>query len=481
MVMFSDRHLSGTLYTTTMRQKLNAILQSPLRFFVAVSLFVGLIFILIIPPFQTPDEGTHFSRAYQISQFDFIGEEVDGSVTAVLPKSILETQETVNINSVAFHGNVKYRLSDTKRALHIPLEASDTMKVDVTAAAAYPPVAYLPQALAIGSLRLFDAPPVLMMYAARLANLVAWVFLVGLAIYLMPAKKWALAALGLLPMMVAQAMSPGIDVATIGLSVVFIAYILRIRSSGIATSRQITYLTVLMLGMILAKPINVFLLPLIFLLPRWVTPVHRDFLVKVAIATIPVVIFLLWTLASSTSAKSESQLANNQDVHGQIQYLLSHPLHILTVLTGTFFLGWGDEVVRSFIGNFGWTDTPLPALFCVVGYILVAYLVFVQTEKKSAWSLGRGGTLLWIVVMLSYIFAIVMALYVGYTPVGFDIVVGLQGRYFLLLPILLLPICIGTGLMTSKRRYRQVAQIGTVVMLVASIATIIFRYYISLI
>lgn len=464
-----------------MRQRLNAIFQSPLQFFVAVTLFVGLIFILIIPPFQTPDEGTHFARAYQISQFGFIGQEVDGEVIATLPKSILKTQEVVHVNRIAFHGNIKYQLADTKRALLIPLNEADTTSVDVTSAASYSPVAYVPQALAIGAMRLVDAPPVLMMYASRLANLVTWVFLVGLAISLMPTKKWALAALGLLPMMVAQAISPGIDVATIGLSIVFLAYILRIRASGVITGRQIMYLMLLTLGMVLSKPINVLLLPLVLLLPAWASSARRDILAKMAVAAIPLLVFLLWSALSSTDARSESQIANNQDTYGQIKYLLSHPLHIFTVLTGTFFLGWGDEVVRSFIGNFGWTDTPLPAVLCAIGYMFVAYLVFVQTEKKPLQLFNRAGTLLWAGVTLSYVLAVVLALYIGYTPVGFDIVVGLQGRYFLLLPILLLPICIGTGLMTPKRQYKYVAQVGTAVMLGASIATIIFRYYISLI
>jgi hypothetical protein len=47
----------------------------PTRIFVLFALIFGILFIVVTPPFQVPDEGAHFSRAYQISQFHIIGEK----------------------------------------------------------------------------------------------------------------------------------------------------------------------------------------------------------------------------------------------------------------------------------------------------------------------------------------------------------------------------------------------------------------------
>jgi hypothetical protein len=53
----------------------------------------GMTMIVITPPFQVPDEGAHFFRAYQTSTGNLKLENRGGLIGAELPRSLLETRK----------------------------------------------------------------------------------------------------------------------------------------------------------------------------------------------------------------------------------------------------------------------------------------------------------------------------------------------------------------------------------------------------
>ena len=50
--------------------------------------FFGLLFIIVIPFCKIPDENAHFSRAYSISNGEFISKEVNGEAYTLVPFKI---------------------------------------------------------------------------------------------------------------------------------------------------------------------------------------------------------------------------------------------------------------------------------------------------------------------------------------------------------------------------------------------------------
>ena len=59
---------------------------SPTKFFVYCALIFGIILITLIPPFQSPDEDSHFKRAYVISQGHLYPSSQNGIVGYLLFK-----------------------------------------------------------------------------------------------------------------------------------------------------------------------------------------------------------------------------------------------------------------------------------------------------------------------------------------------------------------------------------------------------------
>jgi uncharacterized membrane protein len=105
-----------------------------------------------------------------------------------------------------------------------------------------------------------------------------------------------------------------------------------------------------------------------------------------------------------------------------------------------------------------------------------------DSKSKQGYSrrLGWKSLLLVAVVAIVYFIGINASMYVAYTPVGFDIFYGVQGRYFI--PILLLVplVFLGRGIgldpkdATGVRRWAIAAVIFCLAM---SIFTILQRYY----
>ena len=105
----------------------------------------------------------------------------------------------------------------------------------------------------------------------------------------------------------------------------------------------------------------------------------------------------------------------------------------------------------------------------------MAFYTFVSYEREGTIS-NR-----WIILTLLviYLFAVCLAMYLVYSPVGFGIFYGLQGRYFLIIPIVLIMSGCLSFLHASQKIYKNIVLLGGTALLLISIITVIFRYYID--
>lgn len=456
---------------------------SPLKFFVVTAAVFGLIFIAITPPFQTPDEAIHFYREYQISTGHLLLEQHGKLAGGYLPRSLQQTEMiTAEHPVLRFDPLAKYSLHKTRTALSVKENTHDKQLYDLSATAYYSPIAYLPQATGILLARLVHLPPVMMMYAGRGMNLVAWIVLIGLAVRFMPYRKWAVVVIGLLPMALFDAISLGADVMFYGLLAWSLSLILRnVHDRRQLSTRWLIGLIVLLSAITLTKQIGFLFVPLALLIPAASLGTKRRLLIKrLALIVIPIAVFASWFFVVS-----RLNLLNTSDFQpdptAQIKFIFERPLGYLDVLYRTFFFIPSDGVARSFIGNFGWVDAPLSELIANIGYIGLAFLLFVSYGKQQASRLTRNSKLLLMLVGFLYWLAVTTALYVYYDPVHYKTVIGLQGRYFWPLLVLAVPVFYDWSrrVRTSRLFYRQAALSLSLLLLIASAITIYYRYYVT--
>jgi uncharacterized membrane protein len=453
----------------------------PHKFFMVTATLFGILFLFITPPFQTPDEPIHFYRAYQITQGNFVVDQKGQAAGNFLPSSLRETvdytdtQPTLRANS-----NVKYNIHKTKAALSIKELIGKTQLYDLTATAYYSPISYFPQASGILIARLLHQSPVVMMYAGRLFNLLIWVLFLALAIRCMPYKKWALVTVALIPMVVFDSISLGVDVMTYGLVALILALILRIVEEGRSIDIKIMIsLVSLFSGLVLAKQVAFVFLPLVLLLPTEIFGTGiKAWLKKASLILIPLVVFAGWIIVVGRLNLS-NYASFNANPHSQFEFIIHEPLGYADVLFRTYFFTTSDGIARSFIGTFGWLDAPLSELVATVGYIGLAFMMLVNYRPVK--KMTRRNLLILLLVGILYWLAVTTALYAYYNPLKYKTVVGLQGRYFVPIAILAIPLVAGYSrrLMITKSAYKRVAIIFPLFMLMASTITIFYRYYVN--
>lgn len=214
-----------TTLLTRIRNRLEIRNEWALPIFLCMALGFGVILILMTPPFQVPDEIVHFYRAFAISEGHVVMEKQAGAIGADMPVSI-HAITAVSAN-LPFHGEERQDRKALRAMLQRPLQPESRTFIQVSGAANYAPVPYLPHILGIWAGRLFDAPALVLLYLARLFGLIAYLLLAGLAIHLLPWGKWFMALLALLPMSLTEAMGVSADSVTMGLSFLLFALVMR--------------------------------------------------------------------------------------------------------------------------------------------------------------------------------------------------------------------------------------------------------------
>lgn len=463
---------------TDLCNKLIILFKKPECFFAIVASFFGLLFLLLIPPFQTPDENVHFYRAYEVSELGTNRGMKDKAMGSMLPASIAKTEEAVNAQPditthIQFNPYNKYRLGYTKRALlDIPLNQNDKSFYRTET---YPMVVYAPQALAVAVAKIFNAPIIIMLYMTRLANLVVWVAVVFACIKYFPWKKWALVGVGLLPVVVSQTISPGLDVLAISSTLVFLTLVF----NGIHdrryrfTTKKLLLLFLAGIAMVFTKSTLAVFFPLLFLIKGAQIPFKYKNLMKIIIVVLPVILFAIWTVLSSSNSSSSVASPGQQ-----ISTLLHNPFHFVHLLlnTGFFVTISGNALAQSIIGYFGWLDTPLSPFITYLGVTYISFLLLVGVAREK-YSISRNTRLFMLFTSVGLIVASFLAMYVYSTLPGDNHIKGVQGRYLVPAIIVLIPVLLNRYIITQKSVFTRVVQIGSTAFLAISVLTITARYY----
>lgn len=461
-------------------ERIFAAIDKPEYFFLVVASLFGIFFIFIIPPFQTPDEHVHFYRAYDTSQLGSNRIEKNGAIGSMLPSSIAKTEQALNAQQdipthIQFNPYNKYHLGFTKQALfNIPLDKGD---VSFYRTETYPALVYIPQAVAVFVAKIFNSPIIVMLYFVRIVNLIIWVTVAFWCIKRFPWKRWALAGVCLLPVLVAQTISPGLDVLAIASTLVFITIIL----NGVKNPnekfdiKKLLLLLSMAILMVLTKfTLAVFFL-LVFLIKNKQMTMKHGTITKLLIVLIPVALFIGWTILSHTSGTSGPVSSSSQ----QISALLHNPLKFLQLLinTGFYVTVSGNALVHSIVGNFGWLDTPLSPFITFMGAIYIGFLLFVGSSKEKIVKIPSKAKVIMFLTVVGSVIATFLAMYVYSTLTTDNHIKGVQGRYLVPAMFLLLPLLLNNHITTSEAFYAKVVRWSAVTLLLVSTLTIIVRYY----
>jgi hypothetical protein len=199
------------IWFSQLRSTLARIRIMPEWVFIFIAVPASTVFAFITPPLQVPDEGSHFSRAYQISEFDFTRHNNTGPASMVRMDSVF--------GHLHFLAGEKTSMAEIKSQLGVKLEPSRRVAVSPPAYT----LPYIPQALGIFAGRITDSSPLTLMYLGRIFNLLISILLLFFAIRIIPQFKWIFLLLALMPKTLFLFGSLSYDSLTISLSFLTIA------------------------------------------------------------------------------------------------------------------------------------------------------------------------------------------------------------------------------------------------------------------
>jgi uncharacterized membrane protein len=405
--------------------------------FAVMALSIGALYGTLIPPLQIPDEGAHFVRAYGVSRGDCVT-PADFSVPGDLGAFVIRYPG-------GLESRRSYTLTETAANLSGSMDETQRRPFENVAANLYSCVPYLPAAAAIGAGRLVAVSPAMAMSMGRAANLIAYVALTGIALWLLPDFHLLLFALALMPMTLHQAASLSADGLTISSTFLLTAYILR-RAFGPQTSVMALRQHIILAGLIVFSSLckfNIWLVLLTALIPTVRFGSRRNRWLAVAgYLALACIVAAIWQKVNWQHAQAfQAHLAAKQIFMGEnLNFIFSEPVNFLKAFIRSFPIHGGEYgfwYVRSFVGHLAWLTVGLPQWLIGVYFIMIVAAACTQTNHiRLSWA---SRSILAVVAMGSFIsvFALLFTFATSadnlHGPVmnGQGSIDGVQGRYFI--------------------------------------------------
>ena len=444
------------------------------KVYLFAGLFLGILYLLVLPPLSAPDEISHYVSAYQLSS-RMLGRpsnSVTGHVLVRLEDKWLEdvgddyryeTGEDGYLRPVAettensrFLGKTlteeTYRIIRETGISGRRCPAAATIREsggqEPLAVSVYPPVvttpaAYIPQALGILLARLLNLNSICLLYMGRLFNLLFFVAMTYFSIKRLPFGKEVLLGVALLPMTLHLSASFSYDVMIMGRMFYLTAVCL-----DLAWNREkVRPLDVAVLALLMAaagpcKMVYGALMGLCLLIPVKKFGGWRQWTVSAAAVALGFGLAMAAVnghLLVSYATETGGTVSGVAEAGYSLSLLLHRPLLLARMFYQTV-LWQAEQYHMSMIGAWlGGLDQVLDVPYVVV--ILFTAALLCLAAKKPGETLPMPlGARVWVWILCAACAgATMLSMLIAVTPLGSPVIGGVQGRYFLpFLPVLLI-------------------------------------------
>lgn len=401
------------------------------KIFLAFAIPISIAFAIFILPLNVPDEGSHILKAYDVS-LGYLFPRIDeqGNSYCIMVKE-LEDYSHTRIKNYA----------DVQAELSKETNYNETVKLPCSAQG-YCPILYVGPAIGISICRAFGINIFYAIYLGRLLNTIIFLIVGYFAIKKIPFGKLLLALYLCMPMMMQQAGSCSADTvlnATLIYYIAFLIYLVFKEDKLTVKDQIILYVLTALIAMF--KYVYILIAGILFITIFTKKEERKQYLKTIGIMILVGSIFLIgwFVISSKYNSIPESMLiyyeSANVDATEQINYIIENPLSFLKVLANEYLI-YGPEYVFAAVGSsLGWLDVNI-TMGIIVTYIIILIITAISEESKYEL---KTKSKIWTILLILGISAMVkIAMYLTFTPVGFERVGGVQGRYFT--PILFLAV-----------------------------------------
>lgn len=409
-------------------------------------LILGIAFSVVFPPFSIPDETAHYRSVYSISNALLLR-----GTDAVMRADDLSFLE-------AAYQNGGYISQEYYQSLigNLRLFIEDPSLIDTDRVAPFSfagvkiPHVYLASAVGFSISQIAGFSTIVSIYFARFFNLAVYIVLLFIAIRNIPQGKRILSVVALLPMTIHQVASLSYDATILGMAFLLLALILKAISEERRISRK-EAIAIVVISCLLAPCKVVY--SLISLLALFIS--NDKFESRLQGIVFKVLVFGLSILyICLTSLFSISLIAENQaPEEGMRGYALSsiaeRPGWFINLFINTCFER-SDFLLFSMLGY--WLGSfqeglQLPIAF-FMPFLFILLLAAIRNRKE--YPLRPAIRISMLAIFVCVFLLTTLTMFLAFTKIGFEVIDGVQGRYFLpVLPLLLFGL-MGKTIVTEK-------------------------------
>ena len=433
LVIWSDK-LTGFLAGTRLRPEYG---------FAAIALVFSLIFAYITPPFQVPDEGTHYKLSYSASELGFLKNPKTYPLSIATMDSAFMNMHFLagaKITPDIIKGRFAVKAEPEKRA---PMIATDYA------------LPYIPQGIGIATGKIFSSSLLTQMYFGRLFNLLIAILIMFFAIRLIPEPfRLLYLLLALMPKTIFLFGSLSYDSFTISLSFFAIALFLHYAfdHEKQLTIRELAYMALVVVLLLLCKPPYFLIGALFFTIPpKKFGKLYKFIWIAIGVGVIGIFILKVVPMMNNyKNQQSQSSYSNSApamqagDVKAfdsvqrneplfkpdvQIRAIVNDVPAYLKMIFNSGFDYYRTYIVKSFIGVLGYIDVELPDMLTYSYLFLILLTAVVISQGRLRIGISRKALFAVLLVLTFIIIETAMWLYA--TRPGRDRVFGVQGRYFI--------------------------------------------------
>ena len=408
----------------------------PVNLLLIIGIFFGVVF-AVFTPFGTGfDEEHHLARVYDISGLHMLPNR------SIYDKTVYFVEFHLLSYWRRFYRNEGFELfkpeSFLVRGNYDSMEIQSTMSV-------YPPVMFFPQAVVAGvAWRFLDLPIIPVTIVMRVVGLLLYLLGCYLALKVLPIGKWGFLVLALSPTAVYQAATLNADGYSSAAGFIFISLVLAaaLKPDIPLTRRYLVYLCLAIAALALGKPATVFLLPLLFLLPRRVFTSRGQVTTLWIVSAAAFVFHFGWLYIGFKNSRV------GQEIFAVTAGSLSTQLLDYAAAFFRSFAMHAGQLFSSMAAGYGNWEGKVPALVFV--FFAVVLLLSMVMDAKHKHLTGRMRLFMAAVMLFCWAGALLLLTAGKFSRGSTESFLVAQGRY--LLPTLPLLVFALTGLVTANEK-----------------------------
>lgn len=447
------------------------------RSIVMMLLIFGVLFCILTPILDTPDEQVHFAKSLMMSNGDLMQSTPEGNEITASYQDI--------------YNDMRHTLANS--TLHNRAISEETITTTEGITQFF--LGFIPQGIALALAKGLHMDILPAFYFGRILNLILYAVLAFLAVKMVKRFKLFLAAISLMPMALFISGSYNPDAFIYGICLILIAYFINLYFDR---AKKITYKQILIFAvlcvLISIKKYNYapFAFLLFFIPHERFTSRKTKYLgglltfALVAVSVIAVFAATSVGLAgegSSLVAGSENEMGAN--LYAQLQFAIANKGAVFPMLLSSIIEQLGGTLQQLF--TFGWLTYSTPSIVSLAYFAFIAVVAFSYTryeyDQKNTIGYTKvsvGNRIGILFVMLAIIVVSYLMMYLTWTPVGAMDILGTQGRYFV--PVFLLLPFIGQNIspLVSKNSYERTnynIMFVAMMFIVFSILKVVAEYY----